>query len=312
MRRQYDVYVVGCGGIGGAVIDMLPQVMACLNVDLSSKETIERLMSSEGLDQREYINQFSSLNLIDGDGFNGHNALRQAGVSGKKLVVQMNRIRNMDSFTVWCNDTRLRGFDTYIKPENMSSIFRPNAYDPIVIFLCVDNHKTRYEVTRWLEESPCENFLLINGGNNKITGNVTVYERCCSVVLDPPLYKLYPDVNENADRRPDEVACGTVSVENDQTVIINHMIASVMLNYFRQYITYRVKAFWSHYKHDGAFNQKTRQKGADGNPVELRMNEVIIDLENNKMMPLSHRADTDNRRAPVADVTNLPENADLN
>ena len=59
------------------------------------------------------------------------------------------------------------------------------------------------------------------------------------------------------------------------------------------------------------FDQKTRQKGADGKPVKLRMNEVVIDLETNTMMALSHKADTDNRRAPVADVSDLPENVEI-
>ena len=316
-KVEFSVFVVGCGGIGGAVIDMLPQVMACLNVDLSNPGIAERVMTSEGLDQNGYDNHFQSLNLIDGDGFSGHNALRQAGVSGRKLVVQMNRLRNMDAFTVWLNSTKLTGYDTYIKPDNMSKIIMKNYGSTPIIFLCVDNHKTRYEVTRWLEANGPANFLLINGGNNKITGNVTVFERYSSRFLDPPIYKLYPEVNETTDKRPDEVSCEEVSVENDQTVLINHMIAAVMLNYFRKYIVWRVKWNYAYYWYSsatgaGAFAQKTRQKGEDGKPVELRMNEVIIDLDTNMMMSLSHKADVDNRRAPVANVENAPENIDLN
>ena len=300
---SYDVVVIGCGGIGGAVIDMLPQVMACLNVDMLPENLQEELLSSEGLDQSNYSNQFDQLILIDGDEFSGHNALRQAGTAGRKLAVQMNKIRSMDAFTVWLNQTHLAGYDMYIKPSNMGKIFARTC-NP-VIFLGVDNHKTRYEVTRWLEENGPDRFLLINGGNNKVTGNVTIYEKDYTI-LDPPIYKLYPEVNENADRRPDEVACGTVTVQNDQTVIINHMIASIMLNYFRKYV------MWDHsYTKPKPFNQKTRQKGADGKPVELRMNEVVIDLETNTMMALSHKADTDNRRAEVADVENVPENAEI-
>lgn len=300
---SYDVVVIGCGGIGGAVIDMLPQVMACLNVDKLPEDMQEELLRSEGLDQSNYRNCFDQLILIDGDEFSGHNALRQAGTAGRKLAVQMNKIRSMDAFTVWLNQTHLVGYDMYIKPSNMGKIFARTC-NPI-IFLGVDNHKTRYEVTRWLEENGPDRFLLINGGNNKVTGNVTIYEKNYTI-LDPPIYKLYPEVNENADRRPDEVACGTVTVQNDQTVIINHMIASIMLNYFRKYV------MWDYsYTQHKPFNQKTRQKGADGKPVELRMNEVVVDLETNTMMALSHKADTDNRRAEVADVENVPENAEI-
>ena len=90
---------------------------------------------------------------------------------------------------------------------------------------------------------------------------------------------MYPDVNPNADKRPDEVACGTVAVNNDQTNI--------------------------------TFEQKLRQRGANNTTQYIRKNEVLIDLENNTMMALSHKRDTDNRRAAVT-LENVPENAELN
>ena len=303
MSGNYNIVVIGCGGIGGYLLELLPQVMACLMVDKLSENRRQELLASEGLEQSNLPSYglFNSLILADGDSFSGHNALRQAGVEGSKLAVQMQKIRNMDAFTTWLPRVRLVGYDMYVTPENISYLFA--GLTDLIVFLCVDNHKTRYEVSRWLEENAHNRLLLINGGNEKLTGNVTVYQKYYGTAYDPPLYKLYPDVNPNADKRPDEVHCGTVSVSNDQTAIINHMIASVMLNMFRKYIM-----------QDGdeeAFNQKLRQKGPDGNPLKIRKNEVIIDLENNTMMALSHKADTDNRRVPVTEVENVPENVEF-
>jgi hypothetical protein len=82
------------------------------------------------------------------------------------------------------------------------------------------------------------------------------------------------------------------------------MIATVMLNMFRKYVMVGGSA--------KAFNQKLRQKGKDGQTLYQRKNEVIIDLENNTMMTLSHAKDLDNRRVPVTEVADVPENAKFN
>lgn len=306
MNSAYNITVVGCGGIGSYVLELLPQVMACLNLDKARPADMQQTVASEGLDNR-VINMFHKLVLVDGDSFVGHNALRQAGVAGSKVAVQMQKIRNKDAFTTWLHTTELTGWETYIKPSNMEKIIGGTSYGIVpVILLCVDNHKTRYEVTRWAEEN-LRHFLIINGGNQKIHGNVTIYQRYYGENYDPPIYKLYPEVTDTADRRPDEVHCDEVHASNDQTALINNMIATIMLNMLRKFVMANGEPY--------AFNQKLRQKGPDGNNLFQRKNEIIIDLETNSMMALSHSASLDNRRAPVDTVTNqteLPENANLN
>ena len=304
----FDIYVIGCGGIGGFVLETLPQVMACLQLDSLPKDIAEAVLAEEGLSGELDTAQvgFKKLVLVDGDSFAGHNALRQAGTNGSKLAVQMRKIREKDAFTTWLNKTHLLGYQTYINPSNMDQIFADDkSYCGAtkIVLLCVDNHKTRYEVTRWFERH-CDNGLLINGGNQKVTGNVTVYEKFWGTPLDPPIYKLYPEVTDKADKRPDEVHCDEIHLSNDQTALINQMIASIMLNMLRKYVTARGGRT--------AFDQKLRQRGKDGENLTQRKNEVIIDLETNTMMSLSHSKDTDNRRVPVTELENVPENAELN
>ena len=143
-----------------------------------------------------------------------------------------------------------------------------------VIFPCVDNHKTRYEITKWAETF--DNVLIFNGGNEKTKGNVLVYEKYDGINFDPPIYKVYPEVNDKTDLRPDETPCTDVASKNDQTAITNNVIASFMLAMFTKWFR------------TGGFKQKTRERDENGNFKEVRRNEVLIDLEKMTTTTLTH------------------------
>lgn len=293
-----DIYVVGCGGIGGYLLNLLPQTMACLAVDYSienMKVPNDQIMGSNGTSDM-LINPFRSLTLVDGDIFDGHNSLRQAGAAGSKIQVQMHKIRQMDAFTTWLNTTELKGYNNYLTPANIRKIipmpdkdanmlYSPanhfydyrskfSAHNVAIIFPCVDNHKTRYEITKWAETFP--SVVIFNGGNDKTKGNVLVYERDDGVALDPPIYKVYPEVNDKTDLRPDETPCTDVASKNDQTAITNNVIASFMLAMFTKWFR------------TGGFDQKTRERDANGKFKEARRNEVLIDLEKMTTTTLTH------------------------
>lgn len=297
-----DIYVIGCGGVGGYLLNLLPQTMACLAVDLSIASGVpnQEIMGKEGISSK-LLNPFRSLTLVDGDEFSGHNALRQAGVTGSKVRTQLLKLRHSDIFTTWLTDTQLKGYNTYLTPANMRSIMPitegyTGSYEPArwgynffknqnlaVIFPCVDNHKTRYEVAKWAERF--HNVLLINGGNEKTTGNVLVYERRSGFPFDPPIYEVYPDVAAGKDKRPDETACTDVAAENDQTAITNNLIASFMLAMFSKWIK------------EGNLDQQTTERAADGKFITKRMNEVIIDTERMSVRPLSRKAKNTSTKA---------------
>ena len=137
-----------------------------------------------------------------------------------------------------------------------------------IVFLCVDNKKTRYEVQKYMEKF--DDCLLINGGNDKTTGQVNVYEKCRGKAFDPALYEVYPDITANADKRPDEVECGAVAPKHDQIAITNSMIANLMLSWY-------VK--WAR---QGLFF--VDRKGSEGK----RYNEILLDIEKPTVVPLFH------------------------
>lgn len=272
-----NIYVVGCGGIGGALINMLPQTLASLALDnlaYISKESAANTMQ----DPVSYsiMPILNKLVLIDGDTFDAHNGLRQAGTVGSKLVTQMANIRRQEAWSVWQNTVPLVGFNNYVTPANISNIFNePNKDLTSVIFLCVDNHKTRYEIARYAEL--LDNVLLINGGNSKTAGNVIIYERRNNEALDPTFYEVYPEIAAGTDKRPDEVSCTQVAPENDQVCVVNTMIAAIML------------ARFSYWYRNGSLEEKTPRKDANGNHIMVRKNEVVVDLNRCSMLTLNRQ-----------------------
>ena len=275
------VYVIGCGGIGGYVLDLLPKTIASCSIDLCYTEAqVQQIMADDNLTVLHSI--VDTLVLVDGDRFNMHNAIRQEGGHGSKLVTHMRKIQDSALKRTFLRGMKLVGFPGFIAPGNIAGIIKKNVEqgedsvdwrmplwipgDCAVVFLCVDNHKTRYEVSRYMETF--DNCLVINGGNEKFRGHVTIYERRDGRPLDPEIYKLYPEIADNRDKRPDELHCTDLAAnKHDQVAVVNSMLAGIMC------------AMFSSWLRTGRFNN-----GADS----PRKNEVVVDIKEMKMTPLHH------------------------
>jgi len=191
---------------------------------------------------------------------------------------------------------RLVGYDQYICPRNMQEMIPPKAEENIenmlawknllhigrvnddldlpkgaVVFLCVDNVKTRYEVSKYMERFP--DCLVLNGGNSKTAGHVTAYERKSGAPLDPAIYEVYPNITPDADKRPDEDDCTAVAPKHDQIAVTNSMIADIML------------AMFIRWAREGLYAQG---KGPKGAKTTIRKNEVLVDIESLTATPMYH------------------------
>ena len=258
-----NIYIVGCGGIGGYLVDLLPMALAGLSLDLLREDEYDVTTMLEQAGTRAIPCVADSITLIDGDAFNARNALRQGAGTGSKLSQRMRMIKtklaemgsNNMLMASWLHNLRVTGYNCYLTPDNMEKIIPRNPPDnpgnaeaahafpsllrkqnATVVFLCVDNKKTRYEVSKYMEQF--DDCLVINGGNSKTAGQVTVYERENGVALDPNIYEVFPDVNETADKRPDELECTAVAPEHDQIANTNAIIGtwmSVVLNNWLRY-----------------------------------------------------------------------------
>lgn len=343
-----DVYLIGCGGIGGYIIDRLPMVISSLSLDLVQQAGLRIEGYLENAGNTAYPCVVGNLVFIDGDVFNPRNAMRQGMGAGSKLAQRMLSVRDAINQGLSCGKAvgetlnfltktkeegkkltppdelkritdvltddkhlteddmtrlqsemvrvsclqgmRMLGYNEYIRPSNFEEIMprmrdswnndfsnvicrlsgntRQRLENNVVVFVGVDNAKTRYELSKYLETF--DNCLMINGGNSKTEGHVTIYERVNGEPLDPALYEIYPDISPTADKRPDELACTTIAPSHDQIAVTNSMVADVMLSRFVR---------WAR---NGLF--ENRQK--DGKYI--RYNEILIDTIKPSVMTLYH------------------------
>lgn len=282
-----NIYVIGCGGIGGYLIDMLPMAISSLSLDMlqAAGKPIDKYLNNAGNISLPLV--VDHLTLIDGDTFNPRNALRQGCGTGSKLVQRMRALQDSMLRKSYLQRLKVHGVNAYINPLNMDDIIPavglPNdanaeadeefsmsfhRKDTSVIFLCVDNAKTRYEVSKYAEHHMSD-VIVINGGNEKTTGHVTVFEVVNGVKKDPNLYEVYPNINDTADKRPDELACTSIAPQHDQIAVTNSIVANVMMAMFNKWVR------------EGLDRVDKR-----GNTT--RTNEVIIDTESMTMTPLYH------------------------
>ncbi len=297
-----NIYVIGCGGIGGYLLDLLPETFGSLLLDSMEKGLSEPSFTKhlESFGSEVVPQLVDRLVLIDGDDFSPRNALRQGYGTGNKLQTRIDDfLEKIDKKAIRRTYLRLMdviGYNQYLAPWNMPAIIPkkppvninnqggiftdtnstqksieglsyPGGRDVTVVFVCVDNHKTRYEVSRYAEEF--DNIVVINGGNEKTTGNVTIYERRDGVALDPNLPDVYTEVTPDADLRPDETdPCTHVSPKHDQVAVTNNIVAALMLKVFTIWFRTGMNIY--------------------GPGKNQRRNEVLLDLDTLEMFPVYH------------------------
>ena len=287
-----SVYIVGCGGIGGYLTDRLPQVISSLSLDV-----IERT----GASIQQYLDNAGNVALpcvadrvvlVDGDTFDARNALRQRRGSGAggKLQARLTAMRHEMLHTSFLQRMELFGYNAYVTPDNIEQVIPHsvplNAGNEMnsmadtllnigmgrllatpVVMLAVDNMKTRYEISKYMETF--DDCLVLNGGNSISKGHVTVYERRDGEALDPEIYRVYPEVNDTTDKRPDEMHCDEVAPKHDQVAITNAFVADVMMSRFVKWV------------HDGLDIETP-------SGVKTRYNEVTVDIDQPSVMALYH------------------------
>lgn len=256
-----NIYVIGCGGIGGYLCQMLPMSIVSVSLDAIAKHYDQTLVQDMLIKAGSVTvpSVVDSITLVDGDVFEPKNAIRQGEGAGSKISHRLKGIIESVPRQTFLQNMVVKGVASYINPTNMEQIIPmvppfnkdnmdahknlsykviegigESRYNTTVIFLGVDNLKTRYELSKYAERF--DNVIVINGGNSKTTGHVTVYERAKNVALDPNLYEVYPEVAAGTDKRPDEIACGEISPEHDQIAITNSMIANVMMAVFNRWV----------------------------------------------------------------------------
>lgn len=191
------IKIVGAGGIGGW---LLPPLSRYLN----------------------YNGCKAFVTVIDGDSYEMKNRERQDfHEEGNKAEVQIGRLKDLFPKV----EFKARG--EYVTSDSIDYLIE----DGDVVFLCVDNHKTRSLMSEFCEEM--EDIVLISGGNEYTDGNIQVHVRRDDENLTLPIAnKFHPEIQEPADKSPHEMSCEELAVSEPQLIFTNFYIAALMLNAF--------------------------------------------------------------------------------
>ena len=188
-----NITIIGLGGVGSILIERL-----CRFINYSNDLTAEIL-------------------LVDGDEYEQKNYERQ----------EFNRIGNKadikaTELELKFSQLGLDVYDAFINPDNVSEVIKEGN----IVFLCVDNHKTRMIVSNYCKQ--LQDVTLISGGNEFTDGNVQIYVRREGRDLTPDLCAYHPEISNPEDKLPDEMSCDELSHSDPQLYFTNLGVATIM------------------------------------------------------------------------------------
>jgi len=193
-----EITIIGLGGIGSVL-----------------SNTISRYLNTN-------INHHPvTINLVDGDDYEDKNLTRQEFENfGNKAGIKHRELRN--KFT----KIYYKPFPFFVDEESISKIINEDS----VVFVCVDNHKTRRLISKFAEK--LNNIIVISGGNELTDGNVQIYVRKGGRNVTPSLTDYHPEIENADDKSPDEMSCEELSNSKPQLYFTNFMVASYMVAAF--------------------------------------------------------------------------------
>lgn len=205
--RKLNVKVIGCGGIGGCLLHVLPKYLS----------------HQAGYDEVQ-------MTLIDGDVYEDDNRQRQFfSRHGNKAEVTAEKIQNeYPEIFCWTQSE-------YVTEDNVETLIREGD----VVFCCVDNHATRKLVSDRCQQ--LDNVVLISGGNDLTDGNIQIHVRANGEDLTLPVAnKFHPEILTPQDRNPAyavrQAGCEQRRQSQPQLLPMNNFVAALMLNAFDSWI----------------------------------------------------------------------------
>jgi molybdopterin/thiamine biosynthesis adenylyltransferase len=171
-----SIIIVGCGGIGSHLINMLTRYLA-------SVKNIPRLV------------------FVDGDKFEHTNLNRQefpkklTGYNKAEAMKILYEMKFKDMFNV-------ESFEDYVGEDNVKDLIQEDC----LVLSCVDNHVCRNILSKRCQE--LKNSILISGGNSdKLDGNVQLYIRSNSQNITPPIEERHPEIATTNDGDRSAMSC---------------------------------------------------------------------------------------------------------
>ena len=193
-----NIKIIGLGGIGSYLVSIL----------------------SRYINHADY--EKVSILLIDGDSYEVKNQNRQdfTAMGNKADVKAEELIKIFPAINI-------EPWDKYITIENISDIISEDD----IIFMCVDNHKTRKLVSDYTVK--LKNVVLISGGNDYTDGNVQIFIRKGGNNLTPPITDYHHEIQNPDDKSPDEMSCEELALSGTpQLLFTNLSVVALMCQAF--------------------------------------------------------------------------------
>lgn len=206
--HSQTITLIGLGGVGGAVARSLPLTLAWMSVT---------------------GNHFV-INLVDGDTFEPHNAVRQSfRWAGPKAKVVAETMR--DNYQATAKNElppiSFHPFVEYVKPSNVAA----HIVSGDIVLLAVDDHYPRRVVSEFA--SGLTDIVVISGSNNELTeGTIQLYARSNGRDTTLPLNnQFHPEIATAEHRAQVARGCGIRfgSSESKQLFVVNNRVAATML-----------------------------------------------------------------------------------
>ncbi len=214
------IKIVGVGGIGSSLVSYLARYL--WSQDARSLDI--------------------SLDLIDGDHYELKNKERMLFPLSQSLVSKP--VAKATELALEFGDRLLvRPIPEYVSQQNVGALVR----DTDIIFLAVDNHRTRKLVSDHCQHLP--DVLLFSGGNDGIengqggiAGNIQIYERVKDKGLFNPITRFHPEIASPEDKAPFELSCEELAQNAaPQLLFTNLAVASALCNAFYSWLCGRLE-----------------------------------------------------------------------
>jgi len=205
MKKGIEIKIIGLGGIGSWLLDFIARYARFTMLQ----------------------NKKITITLVDGDSYDSLNRPRQNFQNlGNKARIK--KLEMDDEYSKYVppgftlENFEFAYVDDYVNPDNIEEII----VDGDVVFLCVDNHKTRCLVSEHCRT--LENVTLISGGNDITVGNVQIYLKKEGEETTADMCAYHPEIKNPRDKAPYEKSCEELQVSEPQLIFTNGLAAILM------------------------------------------------------------------------------------
>jgi len=190
METLINIYVIGCGGIGGWLAQCLGKM----------------------------LDEHHSLELIDKDRFEKKNMDRQLGCR-----IGMNKARALRD--VASRGARCDVFattDWYLGEPHLEEILFPKLHEHSVLFCAADNHRARSATLRWADRAGCAAYICANEYTDAEA--YAYFPEWRDSRLDPRVF--YPDILTDTTDDPLSPPCTGEILESSPQLALANMSAA--------------------------------------------------------------------------------------